>query len=322
MGGVSEVTPTHVPVLLETTIELLSPALSRSDAVCIDATVGLGGHSAALLAAFPNLTLIGIDRDESALAHAANRLAAFSDRVHLIHDTYDHMAQHTAALGVTEVNGVLMDLGVSSMQLDQPARGFAYSYDAPLDMRMDPSNPLTAAKVLAEYPQEELSELLRTYGEERYARRIAAAIVNYRQTTALTTSAQLTELLSKTIPASSQRSGGHPAKRTFQALRIEVNDELGTLRRALPAALALLAVGGRLAVMAYHSLEDRMVKKTFTSVVEPSVPVDLPVIPHDARPRFARVTRGAQVASPAEVAVNPRAASVRLRVIERIRETS
>lgn len=314
--------PAHVPVLLDTVCTLLRPSVEREGAVLVDATLGLGGHTRALLEEFPNLTVVGIDRDERALSIAQGRLASFGERVHLVHDTFDNMAVRCAELGFDSVSAVLMDLGVSSMQLDQRDRGFAYSYDAPLDMRMDPASDFTAEQLLAEYSEERIGEILRTYGEERYARRIASAIVKQRQRTPLTSSAQLTELLSATIPAAAQRTGGHPAKRTFQALRIEVNDELGTLRRALPAALDLLALGGRIAVMSYHSLEDRMVKKTFTSAVEPSVPVDMPVIPRDARPRFAKVTRGAQVASPTEIAANPRAASVRLRVVERIRENS
>lgn len=314
--------PAHVPVLLDTIVDLLRPSLNHPAAVCVDATLGLGGHTRALLEEFPGLTVIGIDRDENALAVAQERLADFRNRVHLVHDTYDRMRVRCAELGYPTVAGILMDLGVSSMQLDQRERGFAYSYDAPLDMRMDPTNDFTAEVLLAEYSQDELAHVLRAYGEEKYAHRIASAIVRQRRETPFTSSGQLTELLSRTIPAASQRTGGHPAKRTFQALRIEVNDELGTLQRALPEALALTAAAGRLLVMSYHSLEDRMVKKTFTSVTEPAVPVDMPVIPRDARPRFARVTRGAQVASPAEIAANPRAASVRLRGVERIRENS
>lgn len=213
-----------------------------------------------------------------------------------------------------------MDLGVSSMQLDERQRGFAYSYDAPLDMRMDQSSGITAAELLATAPTEELTRILRTYGEERFAAKIARTIVAQRADEPIKTSTELVALLERTVPMRSQRTGGHPAKRTFQALRIAVNDELGCLQRALPQVLSLTALHGRAVVMSYHSLEDRMVKKTFAKAVQADVPPDMPVIPRDARPQFTQLTRGAEVASETEIASNPRAASVRLRAVERIRE--
>lgn len=307
----------HVPVFLERCVELLAAPCGAPGAVVVDGTLGMGGHAEALLQRLPEVRLIGIDRDPDALARAEARLAPFSHRVDFVHARYDEMADVLANLGIPEVQGVLLDLGVSSMQLDRTDRGFSYSRDAPLDMRMDPTEGPTAADVLAQYPADRLARVLREYGDERFAGRIAHEIVATRDADPLRTSAQLVDLLTRTIPARSQRTGGHPAKRTFQALRIEVNDELGGLRRVLPAALDALAVSGRLVVMSYQSLEDRIVKKTFASVTQAQVPPDLPVIPPDSRPRFRLLTRGAQVASDADIQDNPRAAPVRLRAVER-----
>lgn len=312
----------HVPVLLERCVELLLPALAHeSNPVLIDGTLGLGGHTEAILQASPAVTVLGIDTDPNALAKATARLAPFGDRFIPAHAWYDQMAEVAEHHGVAHrVQAVLLDLGVSSMQLDRSERGFAYSVDAPLDMRMNPESWLTADEVLATYSAPDLARVLRDYGEERYAGRIARAIVETRDDDPIRNSADLVSLLTRVIPAASQRSGGHPAKRTFQALRIEVNDELGGLRRALPQALDLVPIGGRVVVMAYQSLEDRIVKRTFTSVCEVSAPPDLPVIPDDSRPRFRRLTRGAEVASASEISTNPRSASVRLRAVERVRE--
>lgn len=312
----------HVPVLLERCLELLEPALARPGAVMVDGTLGLGGHAEAALARHPELRLIGVDRDTDALLRASQRLAPFSDRVTLVHSTFDEVDAILAEAGVEVIDGVLLDLGVSSMQLDVRARGFAYSYDAPLDMRMDATAELDAAAVLADYSQADLARILRDYGEERFAGRIARAIVEQRQQAPITDSGTLVGLLERTIPARSQRTGGHPAKRTFQALRIEVNDELGCIERALPGWLQRTSVGGRVVVMAYQSLEDRIVKRTFASATQAAVPPDMPVIPPDARPSFRLLGRGAGIASPTEISTNPRAASVRLRAVERIRETT
>lgn len=313
----------HIPVLLDRCLELLGPAIERPGAVLVDGTLGLGGHSEAALQRYPELQLVGVDRDPQALRRAGERLAPFGGRITLVHATFDQVDAILARAGISAVDGVLLDLGVSSMQLDLRSRGFAYSYDAPLDMRMDSSAELDAAAVLADYSQPDLARILRDYGEERYAGRIARAIVEQRQTAPITDSRTLVELLERTIPLRSQRTGGgHPAKRTFQALRIEVNDELGCVERALPGWLGRTGMGGRVVVMAYHSLEDRIVKRTFASATQAAVPPDLPVIPPDARPAFRLLGRGAGIASPTEISTNPRAASVRLRAVERIRETT
>ncbi|GGI75122.1 ribosomal RNA small subunit methyltransferase H [Saccharopolyspora subtropica] len=308
----------HVPVLLDRTLELLGPALSREGAVVVDATLGMGGHSEAMLAAYPGLTLVGLDRDPDALRLAGERLAPYSSRIHLVHTVYDRWAEVLADLGLSTVDAALFDLGVSSLQLDETARGFAYAHDAPLDMRMDPSSPRTAADVLNTYSTEELTRVLRTYGEEKFAAKIAAAIVRARRKEPFTTSARLVQLLYDTVPAASRRTGGHPAKRTFQALRIEVNAELDVLERALPAALDSLAVGGRVVVLSYHSLEDRMVKRALAERSKSRTPVDLPVELPGHGPEFRLLTRGAELAGEQEIEANPRAASVRLRAAERI----
>ena len=213
---------------------------------------------------------------------------------------------------------MLFDLGVSSMQLDQRERGFAYAEDAPLDMRMDTSTGMTAADVLNTYEARELTRVLRDYGEEKFAAKIAKAVVRQREAQPFTTSARLVELLYAEIPAPARRTGGHPAKRTFQALRMEVNDELGALRGALPASIDAIGVGGRVVVESYHSLEDRLVKKFFAEASRLDVPDDLPFVPKGAEPRMRLVTRGAEQANDEEINENPRAASVRLRAIERI----
>ena len=314
--------PAHVPVLLDRVVALMAPALRPTgDAapVFVDATLGLGGHSEAILNACPEAHLVGVDRDVHALERTRTRLAPFGDRVTLAHAVYDAIPSVLADLGLDRVQAVLFDLGVSSMQLDVRERGFAYAEDAPLDMRMDDTEGPTAADVLNTYPVEDLARILRNYGEERYARRIADAIVRERAKEPFTRSARLVELLRESIPAPARRTGGHPAKRTFQALRIEVNDELAVLERAIPAALACLAVGGRVVVMSYHSLEDRLVKQAFAARVRSDLPPDLPFVPEGHEPALRLVTRGAEKASAAEIAENPRAASVRLRAIERVR---
>jgi 16S rRNA (cytosine1402-N4)-methyltransferase len=312
----------HVPVLLDRIVELFAPALSDRPAVLVDCTLGLGGHSHALLSAYPELTVIGLDRDPEALSLAGRRLAEFGDRVRLVHAVYDELPTVLVQQGVAEVNGVLFDLGVSSLQLDVAERGFAYSRDAPLDMRMDPTTGQTAADVLNSYPFADLARILREYGEERFAGKIAKAIVAERAKEPFTTSPRLVQLLHDVIPAASKRTGGHPAKRTFQALRIEVNGELEVLRRAVPAALSALAVGGRIVVESYHSLEDRLVKRALTELSVSTSPLDLPVELPGHGPELKLVTRGAEQAGDQEIADNPRSASVRLRAAERIRRAS
>jgi 16S rRNA (cytosine1402-N4)-methyltransferase len=306
----------HVPVMLRQVLDLLAPALSAPAAVVVDATVGLGGHAAAMLAAYPELRLIGLDRDPAALERSAARLAGFGPRVRLIHTRYDALPEVLDEAGVPRLDAALFDLGVSSLQLDEDARGFAYSRDTPLDMRMDPTSSRTAAEVVNTYPVSELARVLRVYGEERFARRIAEAIVRARP---LASSARLAELVREAVPAATRRTGGHPAKRTFQALRIEVNDELAVLEAALPAAIAALRVGGRVAVLSYHSLEDRMVKRVLAAGAATSAPPDLPVVPASAQPTLRLLTRGAETPDEDEVTANPRATSARLRAAERIR---
>jgi 16S rRNA (cytosine1402-N4)-methyltransferase len=312
----------HVPVLLDRVLALLAPALADRPAVVVDATLGLGGHSAALLAAHPMLTLVGLDRDQAALAASEQRLAPYANRIHLVHAVYDEMPEVLAELGFERVDGILFDLGVSSMQLDMAERGFAYAQDAPLDMRMDQQTGRTAADILNEYSVGQLARVLREFGEERFALRVAQAIVRERASTPLASTARLAELVRSAIPAATRRTGGHPAKRTFQALRIEVNGELDALAAAIPAALAALTVGGRIVVLSYQSLEDRMVKQTFAALATDTTPPDLPVKLPEHRPYLRLLTRGAEPASAAEIATNPRAASVRMRAAERIRESA
>jgi 16S rRNA (cytosine1402-N4)-methyltransferase len=311
---------THIPVMLERCVEILGPALERPGAVVLDATLGLGGHSEAFLQRFPQARLIGLDRDPQALAAAGKRLAPFGERATLVHAVYDEIPEVLDRLGIPALSGTLFDLGVSSLQLDMRERGFAYSYDAPLDMRMDSSRGITAADIVNTYPATEIARILRDYGEERFARRIADNIVAEREREPFTTTARLSELVRDSIPAATRRTGGHPAKRTFQALRIAVNDELSVLERALPAAVAATGLGGRIAVLSYHSLEDRLVKRVFAAASESTAPPGLPVVPEQYQPRFRLLTRGAEPPTEAEVAENPRAASAKLRAAERVRE--
>jgi 16S rRNA (cytosine1402-N4)-methyltransferase len=311
-------TPRHAPVLLDRVVALLTPALDHSDAVLVDATLGLGGHSEAVLARCELARVVGIDRDARALDLSRERLAPYGDRFTAVHAVYDEIPDVLADLGLAAVDGVLFDLGVSSMQLDLPERGFAYAVDAPLDMRMDSQQGPTAADVLNTYDAAALTRVLRDYGEERMAKRIAAAIVRERGREPFTRSGRLVALLYDVIPAPARRTGGHPAKRTFQALRMEVNDELRVLERAMPAAIDAIGVGGRVVVESYHSLEDRLVKRAFSAASRSDVPEDLPFVPEGHEPALRLVTRGAEQASAQEIAENPRAASVRLRAIERV----
>lgn len=312
--------PRHVPVLLDRVVALLEPALTHEGSVLVDCTLGLGGHTEAVLERCGLARVIGIDRDTDALALAGERLAPFGDRFTGVHAVYDELSEVLDDLGLAQVEGVLFDLGVSSMQLDLRERGFAYAEDAPLDMRMDGSTGATAADVLNTYSAGELTRVLKEYGEEKFARKIAGAVVREREKEPFTRSARLVELLYAEIPAPARRTGGHPAKRTFQALRMEVNDELAVLRRAIPAAIDAIGIGGRVVVESYHSLEDRLVKQAFTAVTRSTVPEDLPFVPEGSEPPLRLVTRGSEKANPAEIEANPRAASVRLRALERIHQ--
>lgn len=314
--------PAHVPVLLDRVVALLTPALDHDGAVMVDCTLGLGGHSEAVLEQITTARVVGVDRDPQALAMASERLAPYGDRFTGVHAVYDELPTVLDSLGLASVDAVLFDLGVSSMQLDVRERGFAYAEDAPLDMRMDGSTGQTAADVLNTYDVRELTRVLRDFGEEKFARKIATAIVREREQEPFARSGRLVELLYAEIPAPARRTGGHPAKRTFQALRMEVNDELAVLRRAIPAAIDAIAVGGRVVVESYHSLEDRLVKQAFTAATRLDVPEDMPFVPEGHEPALRLVTRGAEKAGAEEISENPRAASVRLRAVERVREAA
>ena len=308
----------HIPVMRDRVIALLAPALEEPGAVLVDATLGLGGHAEHALASFPSLQLVGLDRDPEALRLSTERLSTFGERVTLVHAVYDELPDVLARLGHRRVQGILFDLGVSSMQLDEAERGFAYAQDAPLDMRMDPTSELTAAQVLNTYAAADLARVLRQYGEEKFAGRIAARVVVERKVEPFTTSARLVDLIRSASPAPARRTGGNPAKRTFQALRIEVNGELDALRLAVPAALEALALGGRIVVMSYQSLEDRIVKHALAAGAHPDVPAGLPIVPDSMKPWLRLLTRGAETATDAEIASNPRAGSARVRAAERV----
>jgi 16S rRNA (cytosine1402-N4)-methyltransferase len=314
--------PLHTPVLRDRVVALVAPALDTPGSILVDATLGLGGHSEAILQRCPQARVVGLDRDRAALELAASRLEPFSERTTLVHAVYDEIPDVLRDLGHPCVRGVLFDLGVSSMQIDAEERGFSYSTDAPLDMRMDQSRGITAADVLNTYSARDLANVLSRYGEERFARRIADRVVRERSTSPFERSGRLVDLVRSAIPAAARRTGGNPAKRTFQALRIEVNGELAALERALPAAVEALCLGGRIVVMSYQSLEDRLVKRVLTSRSESTAPAGLPFIPAGYEPELALLTRGAERASSAEVSDNPRAASVLLRAAERVREAA
>ena len=307
-----------MPVMLDRIVELLAPALQEPGSVLVDGTLGLGGHAAALLTAAPQARLIGLDRDPDALEIARQRLAPWGDRVTFVNAIYDALPDVLAAHDVPAVSAVLLDLGVSSLQLDEVQRGFSYAQDAPLDMRMDPRHGPSAADVINSYSAEELARVLHEYGEERFARRIASAIVRERRNAPLDSSSRLADIVRDAIPAATRRTGGHPAKRTFQALRIEVNRELEALRDVLPAAVAALAPGGRLAVLSYHSLEDRMVKRAIAAGTRDPLPADLPVTADQVRTTLRSLTRGAETPGAQELARNPRAGSAKLRAAERV----
>jgi 16S rRNA (cytosine1402-N4)-methyltransferase len=302
----------HVPVMCDAILTLLGPAFAVEDPVLVDATLGLGGHAEAALSRFDNLHLIGIDRDPQALTAARQRLAPFGDRLETHQDTYDQIGE---ILGELRPHGVLFDLGLSSLQIDARERGFAYAVDAPLSMRMDGDDSLlTAADVVNTYPVEDLARIFRVYGDEKFAGRIARAIGFERERQPFTSSGPLVATIQKVV---GPMTAGHPAKRVFQALRMEVNDERRSLSEALPIGLDCLAVGGRMAVLSYHSGEDRLVKQVFAERTTDQVPPGLAVVPEGYKAEFRLVTRGAQKPSEEEVMSNPRSGSARLRVIER-----
>jgi 16S rRNA (cytosine1402-N4)-methyltransferase len=312
----------HEPVMLARTLELLAPALASDSAVLVDCTLGLGGHSEAFLNSFENLTVIGIDRDLVALDLAGKRLEVFGSRVKYFHGTYEQIPEALSKFGFSEASAILMDLGVSSMQIDSTDRGFAYSFDAPLDMRMDSSTGETAAELIATASELELARIFKEYGEERFAKKIASEIVSRRAADPIVSSKQLAGIISQIVPFIPGKSSGHPAKRVFQALRIAVNQELEILESAIPAAIDALEVGGRLLVLAYHSLEDRIVKQAIVQAATSSAPIDLPFELPEHAPVLKLVIKGAEQATLQEIAANPRSASVRLRVAEKIRKVA
>ncbi len=319
MSGFADV---HDPVMRDRIVDLLRPALQRPGSVYVDGTLGLAGHARAILEACPEARLVGIDRDLDAHEVARERLGDLADRATLVHAVYDELADVLADLGIGSVQAILLDLGLSSLQIDRAERGFAYRVDAPLDMRMNQSAGTTAADFLNGASAKEISQVLSWYGEERFSDRIARAVVAERERAPFTTSARLVDVISGAIPAAARHTGGHPAKRTFQALRIEVNRELAALEGVLPAGVAALAVGGRMAVLSYHSLEDRLVKRTFAAGASDRAPRNLPVVPENLKAELRLLTRGAERPTEEETAANPRAASARLRVAERVREAA
>lgn len=308
--------------------ELLAPAVETFDpnAVLVDGTLGAGGHTEHFLTVFPQARVIGVDRDPTALAQATERLAPFGERFTPVQARFDYIGDEIEA-GQDEtfeivrehgLAGALFDLGVSSMQLDQEERGFSYRGDAPLDMRMDPTTGITAAEVLNTYSHGDLARVLKSYGDERFAGKIASAVIKEREREPFDRADRLVELLYNTIPAATRRTGGHPAKRTFQALRVEVNRELEAVERVVPVIADLLGVGGRAVFMSYQSLEDKIVKSAFAELTSSKTPAGLPMDLPGTAPEFRLITRGAEKAPEAEIERNPRAAPVRVRGIEKL----
>ena len=308
----------HRPVMLQRCLELLRPGLQVQNPVVIDCTLGLGGHTEALLTEYPNATVIGIDRDPKAIELASNRLAQFGERFIPVLAVYDEIASILDRLEIDSVNGILMDLGVSSMQLDLAERGFSYAQDAALDMRMDQTCGKTAADLIASLDESEMARIFRRYGEERFAGPIARRIVKERAISPIETSTQLNKIVADVVPQAPGKTAGHPAKRVYQALRIAVNDELGVLEDALPQAIDALAVGGRLVVMSYHSLEDGIVKEALQAAATSSTPVDMPIELPGTAPVLKIITRGVERATEYELEQNPRAASARLRAAQKL----
>ena len=309
----------HISVMRDRCVELLAPAiLANENPVVVDGTLGLGGHTEALLQQFPQLTVIGIDRDTEALAKARTRLAPFGDRFKSAHAIFDQFTEVVESFGFTKVNGALFDLGVSSMQLDEGSRGFSYSHEAPLDMRMDQSRGITAAEIVNTYQPGELVRILRVYGEEKFATRIVENIVKERAIAPMNSTTALAALVKESIPAATRRTGGNPSKRTFQALRIAVNDELGAIERAIPQALDRIIIGGRVVVMSFQSLEDRIIKEIFAEASTSKSPRELPIELPEYAAKFKLVFNSSEKPTDAEIEENSRAASVRLRAIERV----
>ena len=315
-------TYTHTPVLLQRCIELLEPAIRLEGAVVVDGTLGLAGHAEAILEQFPTARLLGVDRDPDALEIASHRLERFADRVTIAKARYDDIDQLLDTHFPGEApQGILLDLGVSSLQLDQPERGFSYRFDAPLDMRMSSEDETTAAELLNTLGVFELQRLFERFGDEPYANRYAQAIVQARHDAPLTHTQQLVAIIDQATPGGHPRRG-HNAKRVFQALRIAVNQELDILATAIDKALDVLAVGGRIVVMSYHSGEDRIVKHAIEKRTQSTAPLDMPIVPESDQPTFRWVVKGPEGASEDEIHTNPRSQSVRLRAAEKIRQAS
>ena len=306
----------HVSVLLQECIDGLN---IRPDGIYVDATLGGAGHSSQIARRLTTGRLIGIDRDPVALEAAGKRLEPYGDRVTLVHSNFCEMAQVLNDLGISGVDGILMDLGVSSPQLDDGERGFSYMVDAPLDMRMNNGDALSAEVVVNTWPQEELKRILYTYGEERYAPQIAAAICRRREVQPIATTLELVDIIRSAMPSAALREKQHPAKRSFQAIRIAVNDELGSVEKAMEVAIPLLNPGGRLAIITFHSLEDRIVKTAMADAAKGcTCPPQFPVCVCGKKPKVKLISRKPIVASDAELEANPRARSAKLRVCEKL----
>lgn len=312
-----DITAIHAPVLLQDCVDLVTPALQHKDAIVVDCTLGLAGHATVFLKAAPFATLIGIDRDSEALSLATERMRneGLGNRFIPAHAAFDEIDSVLSAHNIDKIDAAFMDLGLSSLQIDEADRGFSYSHDTALDMRMDTTQSTTAATILATYDARELTKIFREYGEERFASLIARRIVETREDKPLLTSGQLVRLVDDAIPKA-HRAAGNPAKRVFQALRIEVNGELDKLQRTLPKIALHLREHGRLVVESYHSLEDTTVKRFMNKGLTVDVPANMPVIPEDAQPFFKSLTRGAMKASKEEIEHNTRSSSVRLRAVE------
>ncbi len=306
----------HVSVLLHESVDALN---IRPDGIYVDGTLGGAGHSFEIAGRLTTGRLIGIDRDETALAAAGARLAPFADRVTLVHSNFCRMDEVIRQLGLSGVDGVLLDLGVSSPQLDEGSRGFSYMTDAPLDMRMDRTDSLTAYQVVNEWPYEELKRILFDYGEERYAPQIAAAICRSREQKKIETTLELVDIIRGSLPGAALREKQHPAKRSFQAIRIAVNDELDSVSRAMNAAIPILNPGGRLAVITFHSLEDRIVKSAMNDAAKGcTCPPSFPVCVCGRKPKVKVISRKPILPAEQELTENPRARSAKLRVCEKL----
>ncbi|GGE22601.1 ribosomal RNA small subunit methyltransferase H [Marinithermofilum abyssi] len=309
----------HETVLKKEAVESLS---IRPGGIYVDCTLGGAGHSSGIVEQLdPSGALIGIDQDDNALRAAAERLKGAACQVHLVKSNFRHLGRILGELGVDRVNGILFDLGVSSPQLDEAERGFSYQHDAPLDMRMDPEGELTAHEIVNSWPLEKIAKILRDYGEERFARRIAKKIVDQRMHKPIETTGELADLIKEAIPAPARRTGPHPARRSFQGIRIAVNDELNAFKDALQQAVDALKPGGRVSVITFHSLEDRICKRTFQELASGCIcPPDFPVCTCGRKPVVRVITKKPVLPSPAEVDQNPRARSAKLRVAERTEE--